>query len=184
MNDDGLRGADPVAFAVQLGIEANGADDGGGRHIYRVHMFEERLERDANRLAATCEQSGGVGVAVNRGVIREAELFGDVDRMAPVKEIVFDGVAVGMSANGAFARMALQVGTAGCFFALGELHGLGSVLNIVLIDFLNNVVNFRTLSHVPSSAGLKSAPTHAKANGDFLSIVETTYTQICGGLTS
>ena len=55
VNDDGLRGADPVAFAVQLGIEANGANDGGGRHFYRVQMFEERLERDANRLAATCK---------------------------------------------------------------------------------------------------------------------------------
>ena len=120
-------------------------------------------------------------MAVNRGVIREAELFGDVDRMAPVKEIVLDGVAVGMAANGALARMALQVCTPGRFFALGELHGLGNVLNIVWINFLN-IVNFRTLSHVSSSAGLKSAPTHAKSNYDFLSIVGNTDTQICGGI--
>jgi len=49
--------------------------------------------------------------------------------------------------------------------------------------------SFIARHHVPSSpvtmfvphGRRKSAPTHAKASGDFLSIVEILYTQICGG---
>ena len=121
MNDDGLSGASPFARFVDLSVEAKSADDRAGSDFHGGSMFEERLEREANRLAATRENAGGVNVAVDVGMVGDAVVFGNILRTAPAEKFVLDGFAVGMFANAALTRMALQ-GCAG--FSCRGLAGL------------------------------------------------------------
>ena len=106
MNDDRLGGTDPFACVVELSIEANGADDGAGIDFHGRGLFEERLEGEANRLAAASEYPCRVDVTVDGGVVRDAVVFGDVVGTVPAEKFVLDSFAVGMLANAAFTRMA------------------------------------------------------------------------------
>jgi hypothetical protein len=106
MNDDCLSGADPLARFVDLSIDARGVDDGVGSDLHAIGALEKRLQGEANRLAATRKYARGVDVAVDRGVVRDAVFFGDVVRAAPAEESELDGLAVGMLAYVASARMA------------------------------------------------------------------------------
>ena len=108
MNDDRLSGMNQFAVTVQLGVEANSADDGAGGDSDGVRVLEERFEGESNGLAATREYPRGVDVAVDGGMVRDAVILGDVVRTAPAEKFLLDGVAVGMFAYNASPRMARE----------------------------------------------------------------------------
>ena len=87
-----------VACVAHLGVEAKSADDRAGVDLDGAGLFEERFEGEANVLAATPVYSRGMGVAINRGAVGDAVVFGDVVGTAPAEEFDLDGLAVGMLA--------------------------------------------------------------------------------------
>lgn len=104
-----------MAGVADVGVDADGADDGGGRYSDGGGLLDERLKGQAERGAASGEEPGGVDVAVDRGVVGDAIVLGDLVGAAPAEEVLFDGVAVGMSADIALAGVAgvSTVGTGG-----------------------------------------------------------------------
>jgi hypothetical protein len=51
------------------------------------------------------EESGGVSVAIDRGVMSDSVVFSDSFGAAPADKFVFDFSALGMAADAAFAIM-------------------------------------------------------------------------------
>jgi hypothetical protein len=108
MNNDCLSGAYPLACFTDLSIDSRGADDGAGSDLHTGCALKERVEGEANHPATTGEYPGGMDVAVDRGVVRDAVFFGDIVRAAPAEESEFDGFAVGMFADITSTRMARE----------------------------------------------------------------------------
>jgi len=52
------------------------------------------------------EEARGVGMAIDGGVVGDAKILGDAFGAAPAEEFLFDFVALGMAADGAFAVVA------------------------------------------------------------------------------
>lgn len=98
VNDDCLGARDQLACVAHLGVEESGADDRVGGDFHGACLFEERFEGEANGLAATPEYSRGMGVAIDRGTVRNAVVVGNVAGTAPAEEFELDGLAVGMLA--------------------------------------------------------------------------------------
>lgn len=110
----GARGFDPIAVFVDADVEARGADD----HVRSldgtaVGGLKEGFE-DASDLAfAALEEPGVVRVAIDGEAIGEIVGPGNLIGAAPADEIAFDGITIGMAADGAAARMAGIVGRSG-----------------------------------------------------------------------
>lgn len=113
---EGAVGLDPTAVMVKVGVDADGAGDGievGRRAV--IHGFEEAFE-DAGDLAATFfEETRGVSVAIDGEASGETIILSDFLRAAPANELGFDGVAVGMRADGAATGVAGKVRHVGGF---------------------------------------------------------------------
>jgi hypothetical protein len=103
MNNDCLSGTDPFAGFADLSIDARSADDGAGSDLHTRRALKERFEGEANHLATTGEYPGGMDVAVDRGVVRDAVFFGDVVRTAPAEESKLNAGAIWMLAHVASA---------------------------------------------------------------------------------
>jgi hypothetical protein len=99
---------------VEADVEARGADDHvGGFERTAFDGFEEAFE-DAGDLAfAALEQAGVVSVAIDGDAIGEVVCLGNLLGVAPANEIAFDGVAIWMTADGAAAGMAGEIGRSG-----------------------------------------------------------------------
>ena len=99
---------------VDADVESGGADDHvGGFERAAFGGFQEAFE-DAGDLAfAALEQAGVVSVAIDGDAIGDVERFGNLLRIAPTDEIAFDGIAIGMTADGAAAGMAGEIGRGG-----------------------------------------------------------------------
>lgn len=109
VGDEGVLGwVDPVSVFGDLRVDAKGAKDchAAGR------SFVDALDNtfaDATKIGATAfDEAGSGGVAVNGGARRELITEGNGGFRAPIDEVGFDGVAVGMVADGAFAGVALE----------------------------------------------------------------------------
>jgi hypothetical protein len=96
---------DPLAGVIQVRVGADGTNDGVGGDFHAGCLLDERLEGDANRGAAAVEKPGGMGVAVNGGVVRDVVIPCDVFRAVPTEEFLLDGVTVGVIADAAFPRV-------------------------------------------------------------------------------
>jgi hypothetical protein len=69
---------EPVAVFVEVGVDAGGANDGvRGFEGNVLVVFEHAFEDAAEFAAAPGEEAGAMGVAVDRGAIREFVFSGD-----------------------------------------------------------------------------------------------------------
>lgn len=78
------------------------------------------MDDNADVFAATFEEAGGSGMAVESAV-GDFVVFTDLAWVGPFEEVGFDKVAVTVPADLAFAAVAFGVGRGGSF--VGEMHG-------------------------------------------------------------
>jgi hypothetical protein len=97
------RSVEQVAAVVEPGVGADRADDGARIGRDQVGLFDEWLQREPDHLPAALEESEGAGVAIDGRGAREVVIFRDVFRAVPAEKFFFDGLAIGMLADGAFA---------------------------------------------------------------------------------
>jgi hypothetical protein len=99
-NDDVLGWMfNPFSELVDVSVGVHGFDDGRSCNFDDFCALDNRFQGDANGFSAAGENAGGVDVAVNRGVVWNTVLPGDLVRAAPAEKFVFDGFAVGMAAD-------------------------------------------------------------------------------------
>jgi len=105
-------GLGPLARFAEMGGGANGAEDHVAIDGGALGVLEYEFEGLDVMFCAAVVEAGDAGMAADdaRGDI---ELPGDGAGADPVDEIIFDGVAIGMAADGAFARMTGGRGFAG-----------------------------------------------------------------------
>ncbi|MGA9885641.1 MAG: hypothetical protein WBQ34_18135 [Candidatus Acidiferrales bacterium] len=113
-----------MAFVVQAGEEADGADDGVGGDFDGLSLFDDVAKGEAKAAIALTEEIGGVGVAVDSAAV-EFVGFGDGVDLSPVEKFLVDFVAFGMVANGAAPGVVGNEGSAG---AAGFLRRFGRCL--------------------------------------------------------
>ena len=101
---------DPLAVIVDAAVSAGRVEDvaGGGPQV--VGVFEDGFDYAAEFLAAKLVEAGGAGVAVNGLAIPEIVGAADVIGADPVDVIAFEGGAIGMMADEAFAGVAFGIG--------------------------------------------------------------------------
>jgi len=99
------RRLDPLSVVVDGGVKASGADHGTGRDFDGFGSLKEGLQRHAKVGPAARENSGGMNVAVNGRVVRDAVFLGESVRAAPAEKAVLDGLALGVLADVALARV-------------------------------------------------------------------------------
>ena len=95
--------------AIQVCEDDGGADDGIGGYVNRHRSFDDRAEGEAKRLVAALEESDGMGVTINRGMVGDAMRLGDDIRAVPGEEILFDFLAARVAAYAALSGVAAEV---------------------------------------------------------------------------
>lgn len=97
----------PLAAFIEAGEGADGAENGEGRgRRNETDLFEDFFDHPAEVFAAADIESGGASVAVDDGFAVQTVGFFNPGGSVPVDEIVFDGLALGMIADLAFAAVA------------------------------------------------------------------------------
>jgi len=96
------RGGVVLALVVDLGAEADGGNYGVGGDADVFGLLDEVFQGGAERGAALGAKAGGVGVAVNGGVM-DFVLAGDFFGADPAEVVIVDELAVGVMADRAFA---------------------------------------------------------------------------------
>jgi hypothetical protein len=117
-DDVAADGRGPLALVVDLGVEADGGDDGAGGGADGFGLLDEVFEGGAERGATLGAKAGGVGVSVNDGLMGDSVLAGDFLGAEPAKVVLVDEFAVGVVANRAFAGVSSEVGAMGASFGL------------------------------------------------------------------
>src|SRR5580693_8050976 len=110
----GSRGLDPSTTVIDSGIEASGADD--GVVTFRrtmLDILQDAFEHTGDFSSTALEKFSGMSVTINRSAVGDAVSSGDLARAGPTDEVTFDGVAVGMGADDAAARVAGKIGRGG-----------------------------------------------------------------------
>jgi hypothetical protein len=105
--DDVFGRFDPFTLVGEAGAEGDGADDGIGGYGNDHGLLDDWGEGEAEVRGALGEESGGVRVAVDRGVVCDSVFLGDGFGTAPVEEFAFDFVVLAMAADAAPAIMTL-----------------------------------------------------------------------------
>jgi hypothetical protein len=108
----------PLALAVDLGVEADGGDDGAGRGADGFGLLDEVFEGGAEAGAALGAKAGSVGVSVNDGLMGDSVLSGDFLGAEPAEVVLVDEFAVLVMANCAFAGVSGTVCASGACFGL------------------------------------------------------------------
>ena len=118
LDDVAADGGRPLALVVDLGVEADGGDDGAGGGADGFGLLDEVFEGGAKAGAALGAKAGGVGVAVNGGMMGDLVFVGDFFGAEPAEVVLVNEFAVGVMANRAFAGVAGDVGASGASFGL------------------------------------------------------------------
>ena len=105
-------------MVVDLGVEADGGDDGAGGGADGFGLLDEVFEGGAKGGAALGAETSGVGVSVNDGLMGDSVLAGDFLGAEPAEVVLVDEFAVLVMANRAFA------GVPGLACATGASFGL------------------------------------------------------------
>jgi hypothetical protein len=103
---DALRRLVPFVVVGEDGVGADGSEDSLAGDGGLVYALEQLFDYAAEIAPAAGEKTGGVGVAVERGPVRQLVFAGNPGRAAPMEEFVLDGVAIRMSADFALAGVA------------------------------------------------------------------------------
>jgi hypothetical protein len=118
LDDVAADGRGPLALVVDLGVEADGGDDGAGGGADGFSLLDEVFEGGAERGAALGAKAGGVGVAVNGGMMGDFVFVGDFFGAEPAEVVLVNEFAVGVMANCAFAGVPGTVSATGASFGL------------------------------------------------------------------
>ena len=110
------RGWGELALVVDLGVEADGGNDGVGGDADVFGLLDEMFQGGAEGGAALGAKAGGVGVAVNDGVMGDFVLAGDGFGAAPATVVSVNEFAVGMMADRAFAGVSGEGSAVAGFF--------------------------------------------------------------------
>jgi hypothetical protein len=105
-------------LVVDLGVEADGGDDGAGGSADGFGLLDEVFEGGAERGAALGAEAGGVGVAVNDGLMGDSVLASDFLRAEPAEVVLVDEFAVLVMTNRAFAGVSGGAGASGACLGL------------------------------------------------------------------
>jgi hypothetical protein len=105
-------------LVVDLGVEADGGDDGAGGGADGFGLLDEVFEGGAQRGAALGAKAGGVGVTVNDGLMGDSVLASDLFGAEPAEVVLVDEFAVLVMANRAFAGVSGTVCAPGACFGL------------------------------------------------------------------
>jgi len=87
-----------LAFVVDAGADADGADDAFGGGDDRVGVLDNELGGEAEIGAALLQEAGGAGVAIDGAEIVQAVLVADRIGIVPVEEMLFDAGTFGVVA--------------------------------------------------------------------------------------
>ena len=174
LDDDDVAGGrlDELAVVVDAGVKADGVDEGVGGDPDRLGALDERFERHAEIGPAAGENSGGMDVAIDGGVVRDAVFFGESVRALPAEEAVLDGFALGMAADIALARVPRDGRSFSAFcggglrrsFWIGIVMGQDALQTELALDDVERdrrPYEFCVVAHAASFSGLNSAPTDA-----------------------
>jgi hypothetical protein len=93
----------PLALVADLGVEADGGDDRASGGADGFGLLDEVFEGGAKAGAALGAKAGGVGVAVNDGLMGDSVLAGDFLGAEPAEVVLIDEFAVLVMADRAFA---------------------------------------------------------------------------------
>ena len=116
LDDVALYRGRPLALVVDLGVEADGGDDGAGGGADGFGLLDEVFEGGAKAGAALGAKAGGVGVSVNDGLMGDSVLAGDFLGAEPAEVVLVDEFAVLVMADRAFAGVPGAVcATGACF---------------------------------------------------------------------
>lgn len=111
VGDEGvLRWFDPVAVFGDLRVDAKGAKNRHGAGRGFIDALDNTFADATIIGAAAFEEASSGSVAVNGGARGEMIIEGDGGFRAPIDEVGFDGIAVRMVADGAFAGVAFERG--------------------------------------------------------------------------
>ena len=121
LDDVAADGRGPLALVVDLGVEADGGDDGAGGGADGFGLLDEVFEGGAQGGAALSAKAGGVGVAVNDGMMGDFVFVGDFLGAEPAEVVLVNEFAVGVMANRAFAGVSQDVSATGASFGLPAL---------------------------------------------------------------
>ena len=91
---------------VHLGANADGGDDCAGRRFDGFRFLDDVFEGGVKICLALVDKAGGVGVAVDCGVVSEPEFPDDALGAAPAKVGEFDVLAVSAAADTTLAGVA------------------------------------------------------------------------------
>jgi hypothetical protein len=105
-----------LALVVDLGVEADGGDQGVGGDADVFGLLDEVFQGGAEGGAALGAKAGGVGVAVNDGVMRDFVLAGDFLGAEPAEVVIVDEFAVFVMADRAFAGVSGEGSAVATFF--------------------------------------------------------------------
>ena len=119
--DDALWGVDPAAFGGEAGVGAHGAEDDAAGYVHVVDLLDEGIERCVGILAAAGGEAGGMGVAVDRGVVSQAVFLHDLAGVTPDEVIGFDFFAARVAADTALTGVAVEVWGEADFAASDDL---------------------------------------------------------------
>lgn len=134
-NDEPPGWLDPFAAIVDACAGMDSAEDDIGIGSGLVGVLDEEFGGETQVLAATLVKTLGARVTIDGVVIRELVILLNQLGVAPTDEGLFDVGAVGVTADGAFARVALEIGESGRFLAVRTggfvgvtVEGIGDVL--------------------------------------------------------
>ena len=94
----------PLAVAVQAAIGSDGAEHAVYRRCDVACILDDVSKRGAEIAFPGCVESGGMGVTIERAPA-DVEVTGGETRRVPVEKFLFDGIALGVIADGAAARV-------------------------------------------------------------------------------
>ena len=128
--DDALWGVDPASFGGEAGVGAHGAEYDAACYLHVVNLLDDGIEGRVNIFAATGSKAGGMGVAVDCGVVSQAVFAHDLAGVTPDEVVRFDLLAARVAADTALTGVAEKVWGEADFAAsddLVDVHGGSSL---------------------------------------------------------
>ena len=109
------RRLDVLPLIVDAPVDHDRLDHGVAGDGGFGSALDDALQHVAEIFAAAHPKAGGVSVAVDGARTVELEFLGDVGRAAPVKNVVVNGFAMLVAADGAAADVAIEGSRAAAF---------------------------------------------------------------------
>jgi hypothetical protein len=141
---DVLRTLDPLPGGIDSGVGAHGAHDGSGVHFDIAGTFDDLFECRSYISLPFREQAQRMRMAINTRAVLEPVLLRNRRSAPSVDEVALDFLALQMSTNPAFRRVASQVYGAGAVFVIHQFASVNDVCDLVLCV----VVDFESLIRV------------------------------------